>query len=129
MDDLASRLLKARTKKGLTQTQLAKLVGVRQSTIGNLESRQRKTSRNLAAIAEVLDVSPLYLETGKMQDQRASAPVQSADDDDDLIRVNAAERRLVRLYREASDIAREKILMEAEASEKRLFTGLRSHKA
>lgn len=38
MDTLSSRLAHARELRGLTQTQLAKLVGVSQSTIGNIEA-------------------------------------------------------------------------------------------
>ncbi|MBC3906232.1 XRE family transcriptional regulator [Undibacterium umbellatum] len=65
MKTLASRLLQARTKKGLSQEQLARLVGVSQSTIGNLEAGIRLTSRNITAIAEALDVDPRWLADGK----------------------------------------------------------------
>lgn len=75
MTDLANRLIDARTKKGMTQEDLAKAAGVSQSTIGNLESRIRHTARKLAVIAHVLGVNAYWLETGKGSPQE-----QPADD-------------------------------------------------
>jgi transcriptional regulator with XRE-family HTH domain len=65
MEDLADRLIKARTDKGMTQGELASAAGVSQSTIGNLESRLRLTARKLAVIANVLGVNAYWLETGE----------------------------------------------------------------
>lgn len=65
MKDLADRLIKARTDRGMTQEELAKAAGVSQSTIGNLESRLRFSARKLAVIANVLGVDALWLETGE----------------------------------------------------------------
>jgi transcriptional regulator with XRE-family HTH domain len=63
--DLADRLIWAREQKGWTQEQLANAAEVSQSTIGNLESRLRRSARKLAVIANVLDVDAYWLETGE----------------------------------------------------------------
>jgi phage repressor protein C with HTH and peptisase S24 domain len=64
MNTLAERLAWARTQKNLSQAALAKLSGVSQSTIGNLESGLRLSARRLAHIAETLEVSALWLAEG-----------------------------------------------------------------
>lgn len=64
MNTIAERLKQAREKAGLTQPELAKKAGVSQGTIGNVESGLRKRPRELLAIAEALNVSPKWLETG-----------------------------------------------------------------
>ncbi|SFU99367.1 SOS-response transcriptional repressor LexA (RecA-mediated autopeptidase) [Paenacidovorax caeni] len=48
----------------MTQPALAKKANVSQGTIGNIESGLRKRPRDLLAIAEALNVSPKWLETG-----------------------------------------------------------------
>ncbi len=53
---LGQRLKLRRQQLQLTQADLAKKVGVRQSTIGNLESRGGNTSKYAPKIAEVLNV-------------------------------------------------------------------------
>jgi transcriptional regulator with XRE-family HTH domain len=63
--DLAARLIWSREQKGWTQEQLANAADVSQSTIGNLESRIRRTARKLAVIANVLDVNAYWLATGE----------------------------------------------------------------
>lgn len=65
MKNLAERLTWAREQKGLTQAALAKLVGVSQSTIGNLESGLRQSARKIANIALALDVDALWLAEGR----------------------------------------------------------------
>lgn len=81
LDTPAQRLIWAREKKELTQEALAKLVGVRQSTIGNLETGYRKSAKHIAKIAEVLGVDALWLVEGKGQptrEGRAGAPATEA---------------------------------------------------
>lgn len=65
METLAKRLTWAREQKGLTQASLAKLSGVTQSTIGNLESGIRSSARRIIDIAAALDVSPAWLANGQ----------------------------------------------------------------
>ncbi len=65
MDTLSSRLKEARKAKGMTQTDLAKAVGVAQSTIGNIESGERDGAASLALIAEALGVRYRWLRDGE----------------------------------------------------------------
>jgi len=65
VNTFASRLADARNKKGLSQIELARLVGVKPGSIGNYESGIRKSSRQIVAIAKALGVDPTWLETGK----------------------------------------------------------------
>lgn len=64
MDTLASRLTHARELRGLTQTQLAKLAGVAQSTIGNIEAGIRGGLNSLAPIAHALEIRYQWLRDG-----------------------------------------------------------------
>jgi len=64
MSTFGERLREARKNKKLSQGQLAKLVGVKQPTISELES-EGKGSSNTALIAKVLGVSPIWLSEGK----------------------------------------------------------------
>ncbi len=62
---IADRIKEVRQELGWNQAQLAAQVGVSQSTIGNIESGQRKRPRELLSIAKALGVSAEWLETGK----------------------------------------------------------------
>lgn len=65
MKTLAKRLAWARARAGLSQQELADLAGVSQSSIGNLESEARRTSRKITSIAAVLGVDTHWLADGK----------------------------------------------------------------
>jgi transcriptional regulator with XRE-family HTH domain len=62
---IADRVKSARQELGWNQAELADQVGVSQSTIGNIESGQRKRPRELLSIAKALGVSAEWLESGK----------------------------------------------------------------
>jgi transcriptional regulator with XRE-family HTH domain len=62
---IADRMKSVRQELGWNQAELAAQVGVSQSTIGNIESGQRKRPRELLSIAKALGVSAEWLETGK----------------------------------------------------------------
>lgn len=64
MKTFAQRLLHARTERGYTQLQLAKLCGVSQSTIASYESGTRLHTRHLLSLAKNLKTNPLWLEQG-----------------------------------------------------------------
>ena len=65
MDTLAKRLAETREAAGLSQTQLAKLAGVKQSVVGMLETGARKRSAYIPLFAKILKVSALWLAEGK----------------------------------------------------------------
>ncbi|MBO9647382.1 MAG: helix-turn-helix transcriptional regulator [Variovorax sp.] len=88
VNTLADRISWARERRGLTQTALAKMAGVSQGTIGNLESGTRRSPRALVSIAMVLGVSPLWLESGK-------GPRESADSKDAADFIHEFDAKLV----------------------------------
>ncbi len=59
------RLKQARLHRGYSQTELAKLARVRQSTIGNLESGKNKSSTHTATFAAILRCNATWLATGE----------------------------------------------------------------
>jgi len=63
---LGARIRQVLTQKGMTQAQLARLVGVKQQTISYIcaADSQAATSRYAVKIAEVLGVNPAWLQTG-----------------------------------------------------------------
>lgn len=65
MKTIGDRLKHARETRGLKQVDLAKLAGVSQSTIGNVESGIRERPRSLIEIAKALDVNVDWLLTGR----------------------------------------------------------------
>jgi transcriptional regulator with XRE-family HTH domain len=62
---LAERLKERRLELQLTQEDVAKMAGVTQGTIGNLETGDRKNPRELLAIARAVKLRPEWLKTGK----------------------------------------------------------------
>lgn len=62
---LKDRLIYARELRGLSQAELAKRCKCSQGTIGNVESGERETLRNLVMVARVLNVSADWLFDGK----------------------------------------------------------------
>lgn len=71
MNGLNERLKKARLEKGISQKELATRIGRSQSAIAALESGRNKESTNIATIAQVLGVDPVWLETGNGQMKNA----------------------------------------------------------
>lgn len=61
---LKERLVYARELRGLTQGELAAKAKCAQSAIGNAESGERQTLRNLVLVARALNVSPDWLFDG-----------------------------------------------------------------
>lgn len=61
---LAARLRYARERKGLTQEELARAVGTSQQVINHIEIGKTKKPRKIERIAQVLDVSPAWLQFG-----------------------------------------------------------------
>lgn len=65
MISIAERLQYAMNQKGYTQAQLAKKVGISQVTISNILRGETSKSRHLVEIADVLNVSVKWLQTGE----------------------------------------------------------------
>lgn len=76
---LGARIKQRRKELGLTQEQLARLVGVYQSTIQSLESRDSKKSDYTDAIARALDISVEWLRTGQSDAARAAIAEPAID--------------------------------------------------
>lgn len=64
MSTLGARLKTARTERGLSQSELARAVGSRQSSINDIEAGRINKSTYILPIARVLNVDPNWLETG-----------------------------------------------------------------
>ena len=64
MKNLQTRLKQAREDRGLSQKELARKSKCVQSAIGNVESGERKTLRNLVLVARALNVSADWLFDG-----------------------------------------------------------------
>lgn len=64
MTTFGERLAKLREGKNLSQAKLAKLAGVPQSTIAQIETGRNKSTKKIIELAEVLDTTPNYLLNG-----------------------------------------------------------------
>lgn len=84
------RIAALRTAKGLSQTQLAKMAGLSQATIGKLESGISSGSSHLHKIARVLETTPEYLSCETDDPSAGAIPLPTAQtlaDQLDLIEV------------------------------------------
>lgn len=71
MMSLAERLRKARTAKNLSQSELARLIGVKPQAIQAIEAGNVQKPRNIVAIAKAVGMEPGELLTG---DKRSGLP-------------------------------------------------------
>ena len=62
---IGQRLKQVRKELGLTQIELAARVGLKQSTLSDLELGKSAGTTNLAVVANAIGVSALWLETGR----------------------------------------------------------------
>lgn len=76
---IGARVREARKDAKLTQEQLAKRVGIRQSTLSELENGESAGTGYVATMAAALGVSPLWLETGKGPKKLKSSPAELTD--------------------------------------------------
>lgn len=76
-NDIGMRLRHARKLKGLSQYDLAKAAGVKQASISQLETGESKSFKGttLVSFAQILDVSPDWLNTGKGQMTAIDSPL------------------------------------------------------
>lgn len=130
MDDFAKRLTWARLQKELTQGDLAKLAGVSQSTIGNLEAGIRDTARRLPHIAAALGVDPLWLAEGDTvagRRVRVTGGALPSGVQYDII--TTEERKIIDAYRASTQMGREVIELAAERAERVLATNAPQYKS
>lgn len=64
MDTLAERLKIARERKGLSQAQLAEMIGLSQQSVAKIENGDTLQPRKIREIARALDVSQKWLQLG-----------------------------------------------------------------
>ena len=64
MTTFGERLAKLRESKNLSQAKLAKMAGVPQSTIAQIETGRNKSTKKIIELAEILDTTPNYLLNG-----------------------------------------------------------------
>ena len=64
METLGDRVKKRRNELGISQQDLARMVGAGQGTIGHLEGGRNKTFKDILALAAALQTTPEYLQYG-----------------------------------------------------------------
>lgn len=72
VNNIATRLIYARSRLGISQGEVGRRAGVSQGTIGNIESDARRNPRELLAIARAVGVRPEWLKTGEQPMETAA---------------------------------------------------------
>lgn len=109
---IGSRIREARKSRKMTQKELAEKIGIKQSTLSELETGESAGTTYLARIAAALGHSALWLETGKgSKEAEATNDLASLGITGslDLKIETAAELRLLGIYRLANEREREAI--------------------
>lgn len=109
---IGTRIREARKLREMTQKELAAKIGIKQSTLSELETGESAGTTYLARIAAVLRVNALWLEAGKgPRDSQSAADASQAGGTGffDLRAETAEELRLLGIYRMASEREREAI--------------------
>ena len=109
----------ARTKAGLTQEQLAKKVkGLSASDVSKAERGEKElTQEQLKAIAKATGVTQKsLLDAAKGGTTAAAKKPASSSSSSGGVKLTAAEKKLVSLYRKADDNAKQKALETLEKS-------------
>lgn len=77
MPDLGTRVKRMLKLKGMTQAELARIVGVKQQTISYIcsEANPAQTSRYSAQIASALGINPVWLQTGQGDPNDLTVPI------------------------------------------------------
>lgn len=76
---IGQRVREARKDAKLTQTQVAKKSGIKQSTVSDLERGVSASSSELVAIAMAVGVNPSWLQTGKGDKKAATGEMAGSD--------------------------------------------------
>jgi len=91
---------------GLSQAELARRVGVRQSTINSLVNSSSRTSRSIVKIARELQTTPAYL-MGETDDPHTDAVETQT--------LSAEQRELLDLYQAMDDASRRSLMHVARS--------------
>lgn len=122
---IGTRLKQARKAAQLTQVELAKRVGLNQSTLSDLEIGKSVGSTSLAALAHALGVNALWLETGRGEREAAKEQPQEqitfSESLDDIART-PRELILLSMYRLADEAERDAFDALADNVRRRLHS-------
>lgn len=101
---IGQRLKQVRKERGLTQVELAARVGMKQSTLSDLELGKSAGTTNLAVVASVLGVNALWLETGR--GERVAVVAKGLTTDEKRLIVDTPEEmRILTAFRLADQVA------------------------
>lgn len=99
METVGSRVKRARTLRGVSRTELARLTGIGYSTISELERGGMQTTTKLRVMADALQVSLRWLETGEGEMETGPvAPSQAVGIQRDIVGIGV---RAVAIMQEA----------------------------
>ena len=94
MTTLAERLATLMAEKGLSQAELARVIGVKQPSIFKILSGQTLNPKNILEIATALGVNPHWLKTGEGSPDADVFAFTSEKDDDHTLRVDLLDAEL-----------------------------------
>lgn len=101
---VGTRVKEAREEAGISQTGLAKKLGLAQATICGLEKGASKGTQHIAKIALLLNVSALWLETGRGPKHTNSAPSQ-------LSQLSPEEMDLFLMFRSINNTEQSRVML------------------
>ena len=94
MTTLAERLATLMAEKGLSQAELARIIGVKQPSIFKILSGQTLNPKNILEIATALGVNPHWLKTGEGSPDADVFAFTSEKDDNHTLRVDLLDAEL-----------------------------------
>lgn len=96
------RILKMRTKKGLTQDELAEIVGYKsRSTIAKIEAGERDVPQSMIiALSRALNTTPTYLMGWEDDEKQTNNIINSSEQ----FKISTHEKQLVESYRNKPDL-------------------------
>lgn len=104
MEPVGKRIKRLRTERGLSQRQVADAIGIKQPSLGDIETGESKNPAALTLIklAKLFAIDPEHLLTGKGPHQAVNALSQD-------------ESELLQLFRALSEAGRAYVLSRARA--------------
>lgn len=123
MPTLGERVKRVLHEKGMSQAELARLVGTKQQTISYIvsEDHPATTSRYSTKIAEVLGVNPAWLATGQGSPYDPTVPISIEGVTVRATQVPLVVQAEVPTYLARKDYTKKAILMTDRASQSKSF--------